>query len=102
MKKKVTCAVILLVLILTFPMTGCASKAQSDNKQGAAANPSSQAQQESGKQGDGEISVIAKSGNTVSSDEKEAVLNEITKEMDEMINNSAAMEDIEDSDLNEQ
>ncbi|NLI91182.1 MAG: hypothetical protein GX434_02945 [Peptococcaceae bacterium] len=89
MKRRATIAVSTL-LILMMVVTGCAAKTGSDK--GSTGN-------QKGK-GTGEISVIAKSGNSMTTNEKEAVLNEITKELDEMISSANSFEDIEDSDLN--
>ncbi len=46
-----------------------------------------------------EISVVAKSGTRSADEEKEAVLDEISRELDEIINTVNAMDDIEENDL---
>lgn len=43
--------------------------------------------------------VIAKSNNAVSGQDKEAVLNELDKELDSLFSNINKMEDVQDSDL---
>jgi hypothetical protein len=46
-----------------------------------------------------EITVVAKSGTRSADEEKEAVLDEISRELDEIINTVNAMDDIEENDL---
>jgi len=92
MKRKGFMAV-LLILVLVFTVAGCSAKP--GNTAGPQTGQKSAGQTTENK----EVSIIAKSGSKVSSDEKEAVLDDISKELDDIINNAGSWEDVEDSDL---
>lgn len=48
---------------------------------------------------DSGLEVVAKSNNTVSSEDKEALMRELDKELDSLFSNIDSMEDLQDSDL---
>ena len=52
-----------------------------------------------GEESQTDSSIIAKSSNTVSDKEKEEILNELSGELDDALNNVNDLKDVEDSDL---
>ncbi|MCR4436355.1 MAG: hypothetical protein QHH06_04650 [Clostridiales bacterium] len=108
-------AVILSLLILTLSLAGCGTNnrpsspearinANEQSPGGGSSFPgtasestaSSQTPQSSIAQTSG---VVAKSNNAVSGQEKEALLNELDKELDSLFSNIDRMEDVQESDL---
>jgi len=116
-----------LVMLITIGVVGCSAEA---DKNGAESqqNPAIENQQKSQEQekitdgqqtgeakqgqpitegntagqseGKNAISVIAKSGNESSNDEKNLILDEITRELDEILSNANALDEVAEADLN--
>lgn len=100
----------LIIMLLVFAVIGCSAQSgtgittkgtleRSEIGQEQQSEQSDNSQSAEQGSGENEISVIAKSG-VETGDEKEAVLDEIAKELDEIINSVNNLDNIEDSDLN--
>lgn len=95
------CSLILLALLFLSIMAGCAEDktSQSGNSEHSNVQKTEQASIASNKDQKG-VEVIVKSNNQTSSQEKERVLNEISAELDTMIQDINSSEDVSDDDLN--
>ncbi len=95
--------VVLLVYSLGLGTVGCSTDVGKEpsvpqqQETGVQQNPQSSTSQGSGSK---EISVIAKSGSQAPSDEKEAVLDDITRELDEILNNANSLDEVAETDFN--
>lgn len=118
MRKK---AVITMIIILALVLTGCGragntarqneagtkQQAFTNTEQGmnnpAPAADSSAANQAASSsastQAAGSTAIVAKSGNIVSSSDKEALLNEVDKELDALLTDVNNLDDVQDADL---
>ncbi len=119
MRKK---AVITMIIILAFVLTGCGragntarqneagtkQQALTNTEQGlnnpaAPAADSSAANQAASSsastQAAGSTAIVAKSGNIVSSSDKEALLNEVDRELDALLTDVNNLDDVQDADL---
>lgn len=105
---------LMLVLVMAIAIIGCSKSTAQGNTSGSTKQNADASGQQPGRQsgqptaqqssqqaaGKKDISVIAKSGSQEKTgDEKEAVLNDIEKELNEIIDNVNALEDVQDSDL---
>lgn len=94
-----------LVMALSLPILGCSAGVQGNNAAPQQKSPEG-SQQQSGQQGSAaqgtgnEITIIAKSGNQQPGDEKEAVLDEITRELDEILSSANSLDEVAETDLN--
>lgn len=105
MKRKFIMA-LALVMALSLTLLGCSAGGKGNNAASQQKNLEGSQQQEEQQgsaaedNGKNEITIIAKSGSQQSGDEKDAVLDEITSELDEILSNANALEDVAETDLN--
>lgn len=109
MRKKVF---ITMIIIFALALTGCgrardAARPDESAKQQAVPNPgqnvnnpAAAAGSSASNQASGSTAIVAKSGNIVSSSDKEALLNDVDKELDALLNDVNNLEDVQDTDLN--
>lgn len=101
MKRKIK-FVASILLIITLAVTGCASKsenAQSSSSQEQSGTSQPETSTPSTEKNQKDMTIVAKSGSAQNSQDKEAVLDQITKELDDIVNSANSFDDIDDTDL---
>ena len=110
MRKK---AVITMIIILALALTGCGrvrnaarqdeattqQQAVTNTEQKANNNDAAGVNSSASNQAAGASAIVAKSGNIVSSSDKEALLNEVDKELDALLTDVNNLDDVQDADL---
>ena len=93
--------IILVIMTAFFALTSCTTtgntEAQADNSSPASSQQTDSVEQTSSL--DSGITVISKSDNAVVDADKQKVISDLNNEIDDLINNVNALDDIQDSDL---